>query len=129
MGRTVTAVMTHNGACAGTVGPFPVEIPWWAQAEPVVAHLEETLGVPVVVLRLLAVEGSDGARDGHVTYHVEALEPPGELAQVLGPAAPVLARLLPELLPGAGTRRPGEEVQKAQLLEHVLGAGQGDGAA
>ena len=47
--------------------------------------------------------------------------PPGELAQVLGPAAPVLARLLPELLPGAGTRRPGEEVQKAQLLEHVLG--------
>ena len=47
--------------------------------------------------------------------------PPAELAQVLGPAAPVLARLLPELLPGAGTRRPGEEVQKAQLLEHVLG--------
>jgi Ser/Thr protein kinase RdoA (MazF antagonist) len=79
MGRTVTAVVTHNGVCAGTVGPFPVEIPWWAQVEPVVAHLEETLGVPVVVLRLLTVEGSDGARDGHVTYHAEALEPPGKL--------------------------------------------------
>jgi Ser/Thr protein kinase RdoA (MazF antagonist) len=80
MGRTVTAVVTYDGACAGKVGPFPVDIPWWAQVEPVVAHLERTTGVPVVVLRLLTVEGSDGARDGHVTYHAEALEPPGRLA-------------------------------------------------
>jgi DNA-binding CsgD family transcriptional regulator len=47
--------------------------------------------------------------------------PPDELAEVLGPAAPVLARLLPELLPDAGARRAGEEIQKAQLLELVLG--------
>jgi len=47
--------------------------------------------------------------------------PPQELARVLGPAAPVLARLLPELLPDAAARRPGEEIQKAQLLELVLG--------
>jgi hypothetical protein len=79
MGRIVTAVITHGGVCAGVVGPFPVEVPWWAQVEPVVAHLEQTLGVPVVVLRLLAVEGSDGARDGHVTYHAEALQPPANL--------------------------------------------------
>jgi hypothetical protein len=76
MGRIVTAVVTHGGACAGIVGPFPVEVPWWAEVEPVVTHLEETLGVPVVVLRLLTVEGSDGARDGHVTYHAEALAGP-----------------------------------------------------
>jgi len=79
MGRMVTAVVTHGGACAGVVGPFPVDIPWWAEVEPVVTHLEEMLGVPVVVLRLLTVEGSDGARDGHVTYHAEALQPPGNL--------------------------------------------------
>jgi Phosphotransferase enzyme family len=80
MGRIVTAVVTHDGTCAGIVGPFPVEVPWWAEVEPVVTHLEETLGVPVVVLRLLAVEGSDGARDGHVRYHAEALlQPPGNL--------------------------------------------------
>jgi Phosphotransferase enzyme family len=79
MGRMVTAVVTHGGGCTGKVGPFPVEVPWWAEVEPVVAHLEETLGVPVVVLRLLTVEGSDGARDGHVTYHAEALEPPATL--------------------------------------------------
>jgi hypothetical protein len=80
MGRMVTAVVTHGGSCTGKVGPFPVEVPWWAEVEPVVAQLEETLGVPVVVLRLLTVEGSDGARDGHVTYHAEALEPPGKLS-------------------------------------------------
>ncbi|HEX3490839.1 MAG TPA: AAA family ATPase [Streptosporangiaceae bacterium] len=47
--------------------------------------------------------------------------PPDELADVLGPAAPVLARLLPELLPDVTARRPAEETQKAQLLELVLG--------
>src|SRR5678816_3753765 len=79
MGRVVTAVVTYGSTCVGVVGPFPVDIPWWAEAEPVVAHLEETLGVPVVVLRLLTVEGSDGARDGHVTYHVQALQSPRKL--------------------------------------------------
>ena len=65
--------------------------------------------------------------------------PPGELAEVLGPAAPALSRLLPELaqvmaaasagsagrmpLASPGTPAPlaGEDVSKAQLLEHVLG--------
>jgi hypothetical protein len=75
----VTAVVTHGGACAGVVGPFCVDIPWWAEVESVVTHLEKTLGVPAVVLRLLTVEGSEGARDGHVTYHAEALQPPGDL--------------------------------------------------
>jgi len=81
MGRTVSAIVTHGATCAGVVGPFPVDIPWWAEVEPVVAHLEEILGVPVVVLRLLTVEGADGARDGHVTYHVEALRPPPDLSR------------------------------------------------
>ena len=56
--------------------------------------------------------------------------PPDPLAEVLGPAAPALSRLLPELDrvtaaassaaygPGAGA---GDDVSKAQLLEHVLG--------
>jgi DNA-binding CsgD family transcriptional regulator len=46
---------------------------------------------------------------------------PDVLAEVLGPAAPGLARLLPELAPGTAVRPPAEELQKAQLLEHVLG--------
>jgi hypothetical protein len=79
MGRIVTTLVTYGGAVAGAVGPFPVDVPWWAEVEPVVAHLEETLGGPAIVLRLVAVEGSDGARDGHVTYHAEALQAPGDL--------------------------------------------------
>jgi hypothetical protein len=77
-GRTVSAVVTTGGECLGTVGPFRVGSPWWADVEPVVAHIRQVLGVPVMVLRLLDVEGGDGARDGHVTYHVEASRrPPG----------------------------------------------------
>jgi hypothetical protein len=76
MPRTVTAVVTAGPECLGTVGPFPVDVPWWAEMESVVAHLEEALGTEVVVLRLLDVEGSDGARDGHVRYHVAVTERP-----------------------------------------------------
>jgi len=42
--------------------------------------------------------------------------PPAALAEVLGSAGPGLARLLPELAPA-----PGADLQKAQLLELVLG--------
>jgi DNA-binding CsgD family transcriptional regulator/tetratricopeptide (TPR) repeat protein len=51
---------------------------------------------------------------------------PELLAEVLGPAAPALSRLLPELSPPAPATPPagvatGDEMSKAQLLEHVLG--------
>ncbi len=60
----------------GGRGAVPVDVPWWQEVEPVVARLEELLGVPVLVLRLLTVDGGEGGRDGHATYHVEALERP-----------------------------------------------------
>jgi hypothetical protein len=83
MGRTVSAAVTWGDTYLGVIGPFPVSVPWWAEVEPVVAHLREVLGVPVLVLRLLLVEGGEGARDGHVTYHVAALDrpAPGLLAE------------------------------------------------
>jgi hypothetical protein len=56
----------------GLVGPFAVDLPWWSEVEPVVDHLRGVLGVPAYVLRLLAVDGGEGMRGGHVTYHVEA---------------------------------------------------------
>lgn len=70
MGRRVSAVVTSGARHLGVVGPFDVDVPWWADVAPVVARLRELLGVPAYVLRLLSVEGGDGARDGHVTYHV-----------------------------------------------------------
>jgi Phosphotransferase enzyme family len=76
MTRTVSALVTWDEAYVGTIGPFPVDVPFWAEAGPVVDHLTAALGVPVLVLRLLGVEGGEGARDGHVTYHAAALTPP-----------------------------------------------------
>ena len=83
MGRTVSALVTWGDTYLGAIGPFPVSVPWWADVEPVVAHLRAVLDVPVLVLRLLTVEGGEGARDGHVTYHVAALDhpAPGLLAE------------------------------------------------
>ncbi|GAT70742.1 aminoglycoside phosphotransferase [Planomonospora sphaerica] len=95
-GRTAGAVVTSEGECLGSLGPFPVATPWWADAGPVADHLTEVLGVPVMVLRLVDVRGGDGARDGHVTYHAEAFgrprdgllgPPPAGAAGLLRPAA------------------------------------------
>lgn len=81
--RTVSAWVTSGDDFLGVTGPFPVDIPWWAETEPVAALLARALDVPVLVLRLLTVHGGEGGRDGHVTYHVEAPEPPapGKLEQ------------------------------------------------
>ncbi|GII46705.1 hypothetical protein Psi02_31290 [Planotetraspora silvatica] len=68
--------MTTGEEHLGVLGPFPVNVPWWSQVEPVVAHVGHVLEVPVLVLRLLSVDGGEGGRDGHVTYHIEALERP-----------------------------------------------------
>ncbi|WP_330302341.1 MULTISPECIES: aminoglycoside phosphotransferase family protein [unclassified Streptomyces] len=76
MSRTVSAWVTSGGDFLGVAGPFPVDIPWWSEVEPVIGHLEGLLGVPVLVLRLVDVDGGAGGRDGHVTYHVEALARP-----------------------------------------------------
>lgn len=78
------------------IGPFAVDIPWWSEVEPVVTHLRRVLGVPVFVLRLLQVDGGEGGRDGHVTYHVEALRRPA---------------------PGMLTRRPLDHVALTRVEE------------
>ncbi|MFF7632449.1 aminoglycoside phosphotransferase family protein [Kitasatospora sp. NPDC008050] len=60
----------------GAVGPFRLDRPRWHDVEPVAARLTAVLGVPVVVLRLLDVEGGAGGRGGLVRYHAEALREP-----------------------------------------------------
>ncbi|MFC9327069.1 phosphotransferase family protein [Kitasatospora sp. NPDC057015] len=83
-GRTVTAHLTHRGERLGRFGPFEVEGARWSMVGPVTGRLEELLGVPVAVLRLVAVTGGDGGRGGHTVYHVEALERPAG-----GPPSPL----------------------------------------
>ncbi|POX47834.1 aminoglycoside phosphotransferase family protein [Streptomyces sp. Ru72] len=79
--------MTSGEDVLGVTGPFPVDVPWWSEVEQVVGRLEELLRVPVTVLRLLTVDGGEGGRDGHATYHVEAWERPasGLLGQRAAP--------------------------------------------
>ncbi|MEU9782004.1 aminoglycoside phosphotransferase family protein [Streptomyces phaeochromogenes] len=86
MSRTFSAWVTSGEDFLGAVGPFSVDVPWWSEVEPVVRRLQQALGVRVLVVRLLSVDGGEGGRDGHVTYHVEALERPGVLLQL--PADP-----------------------------------------
>ncbi|WP_327068494.1 aminoglycoside phosphotransferase family protein [Kitasatospora sp. NBC_01302] len=76
----------------GVVGPFPVPRPRWHDVEPVAARLTATLGVPVVVLRLLDVEGGADGLGGLVRYHAEALREP--VRRVDRPATPQESTLL-----------------------------------
>jgi hypothetical protein len=120
-GRTVDVVVTNAGECLGGIGPFAVDSPWWADVEPVVAHVRETLGVPVVVLRLVDVVGGFSPREGHVTYHAEALRrpavalPPADATGLDGPAAGRAVWATPEgvraALAWAADRVPGEPEQ------------------
>ncbi|MFC4008366.1 aminoglycoside phosphotransferase family protein [Nonomuraea purpurea] len=89
MSRTVSVWVTSGADRLGVVGPFPVDVPWWAEVEPVVAHIRRTLGVDVLVLRLLRVEGGEGGRDGHATYHAEALRHSGSPAPLPADQTPL----------------------------------------
>src|SRR5690349_17833718 len=86
MDRTVSAWVTAGGEVLGLAGPFPVDVPWWQEVEPVVDRVRHLLGVPVLVLRLLTVDGGEGGRCGHATYQVEALRRPAPGLLDPGPA-------------------------------------------
>ncbi|WP_062438841.1 aminoglycoside phosphotransferase family protein [Herbidospora daliensis] len=79
--RQASAVVTCGDRTHGRYGPAEMPSPWWNDVGPVTTWLSEAVGAPVVVLRLLDVEGGAMMRDGHATYHAEALEePPAYLA-------------------------------------------------
>ena len=99
--REVRVRVTLGGCYVGSVEPFVVESPWWADVEPVNAHLERLLGVATYVLRLVAATG-EGGRGGVVTYDVEARATPrdGGLRAEPVAAVPDCARRLSWARPG-----------------------------
>ena len=60
--RQVTLLLcTSDGRRLGALPPFEVEVPWWPEAEPVVAGARDRFGVEVTVLRLVAAPESERA--------------------------------------------------------------------
>jgi hypothetical protein len=59
-----------DGEVVGALPPFPVETPWWQEAEPVVRAAREHHAIDVTVLRLLETELSV-PHGGTVTYVAE----------------------------------------------------------
>ncbi len=93
--RLVRAVVSHGATWLGSIAPFEVESPWWADAQPVSEHLGELLGTRATVLRLVDVVGGVNPAGGLATYHVEVeatpIDPgwravdPDELAAISAP--------------------------------------------
>jgi hypothetical protein len=44
-------LVRHDGEVVGALPPFPVETPWWQEAEPVVKAAREHHAIDVTVLR------------------------------------------------------------------------------
>ncbi len=63
-----------DGEVVGALPPFPVETPWWQEAEPVVKGAREHHAIDVTVLRLLEAELSL-PHGGTVTYVAEVAPP------------------------------------------------------
>jgi len=70
--RSIIALVSTPSGFAGRTEAIPVASPWWSDTEQVNQVLEQLLGVPTSVLRLVSVENGEPMRGGLVTYHVEA---------------------------------------------------------
>ncbi|HWO67214.1 MAG TPA: aminoglycoside phosphotransferase family protein [Umezawaea sp.] len=117
--REVIALVTVDGEYVGSLGPFTVDSRWWSQVERVTEHLDEVLGVPTSVLRL--VEGvGEGTHGGTATYQVEAHGTPDLAALVTEPAHtfPDTPLRLPWAKPG------GPAALVAWAEEHVTRTGE-----
>lgn len=99
-------VVDSGGQPLGSLGPVAVDVPWWSDAESLVAAARAACGADVVVLRLIEADAPFGAppAGGEVTYLVEAA-PSAGLARRLSPWPP--GRGLPDDPLRAPWARPG----------------------
>ncbi|WP_086663774.1 phosphotransferase [Lentzea kentuckyensis] len=70
--RSIIALVSAPSGFAGRTDAIPVSSPFWNQVDEVNEKLEQLLGVPTSVLRLVSVENGRSPAGGLVTYHVEA---------------------------------------------------------
>ncbi|MET9224996.1 phosphotransferase [Lentzea sp. NPDC003310] len=74
--RTFIALVSTPSGFAGRTDVIAVPTLDWYHVEPVNEALEQLLGVPTHVLRMISAEGGEMPCGGLVTYHVEALGEP-----------------------------------------------------
>ena len=112
-------LVTSDGSVVGALPPFPVELPWWAEAESVVRAAREHHGIEVTVLRLLATE-RQMLHGGEVTYLAEVRQPVA--------AEPWTGRLEPHPLrqPYADPGGPQADLAWAGSVLRSLGMVQGE---
>jgi Phosphotransferase enzyme family len=83
--REVTLVLClRDGSVLGALPAFPVAVPWWPEAAPVVAAARAAHGVDVTILRLLSGEADRVPAGGPVTYLAEVASAPRGLAPWAG---------------------------------------------
>ena len=68
--RATVVLIARDGSVLGRLPEFPVESPWWQEAQPVVAGARDRFGLEIVVLRLLDTE-LPRPQGGGVTYLAE----------------------------------------------------------
>lgn len=72
----VEAVVSVGGRYAGQLPAFEVDRPWWSDVEGITRYLDELLGVPTFVLRLVSTDSPWTMRGGRVVFHVQTAGEP-----------------------------------------------------
>lgn len=114
-------VVDPSGQPLGSIGPLAVDVPWWSDAESLVAGARAACGAEVVVLRLIEADAPFGAppAGGRVTYVVEAA-PSAALVRRLSPWPH--GRRLPDDPLRAPWARPGGPAADLAWADGVLAA-------
>ncbi|WP_020390562.1 hypothetical protein [Kribbella catacumbae] len=68
--------MSVGDRYAGQLPPFEADRPWWSEVEATTRHLDDVLGVPTFVLRLVHADNAELGRGGRVVFHVQAATGP-----------------------------------------------------
>lgn len=67
-GRSARLVLVHDGTVPGALPPVHLDMPWWPEAQDVVAAARERFGVEVVLLRLLEAQSDQSfGGGGHIS--------------------------------------------------------------
>jgi len=77
----VEALVSVGDRYVGQLPAFEADRPWWSEVEATTRYLDEVLGVPTFVLRLVHADNAELGRGGRVVFHVQAAAEP--LAGVL----------------------------------------------